>query len=456
MPLKFAEEQQDEPLLPTSTLQDAGAAPAQAVRVYASRWYICLLFVVFCVMQSSMWSFFAPIQGPVQQLYGWSDDFIVWLGNAANITFCVLVIPLGALVDSPQGMRIPLLVTVLALCVNSGLRCVPVPWVGQRGYDSLQMVSMLANGLAGTLESLAPPVLSALWFPVHERATATAVMATANTLGTAVGFSVAFAVPASGSNEDISTALNRVYWGMFLVCLSTLGAMVLYFPNKPPSPPAASCSIERVPVLPGLIQLAGHGRFWVVVFTMALPLGVYAAWLNVLDINLKAFAFSQTDAAWVGFASTVAGAIGGVVMGRFADAFPGRLTRIIAVLYTAATACVLAFALICIGALPFSLPAVYALSVATGFLMYATYPLFFELAIETSFPIPEACTAAALVCAQAVVQSAYLFIPPSIGTAWMNWALVACPISAVAVLLTFKEKYTRLNADLDAMKREAA
>ena len=45
--------------------------------------------------------------------------------------------------------------------------------------------------------------------------------------------------------------------------------------------------VERVAVFAGLGQLARHGRFWLVVFAMATPLGVYAAWLNVLDINLQ-------------------------------------------------------------------------------------------------------------------------------------------------------------------------
>lgn len=62
----------------------------------------------------------------------------------------------------------------------------------------------------------------------------------------------------------------------------------------------------------------------------------------------------------------MAGAIGGIVSGRFADAFPGRLTRIIAALYAGATVCVLIFSLICVGVLPFSLPAVYVLTVGAG------------------------------------------------------------------------------------------
>lgn len=433
----------------SSSVQFLASAPS--VRVYASRWYICAIFVVFCVMQSSMWGFFAPIATPLQQIYGWSNDYIVWLGNTANITFCILVIPLGALVDGPRGMRIPLIVTAVALCVNSGLRCVPVSWVTQRGYDALQMISMVANGLAGTLESLAPPVLSALWFPVHERATATAIMATANTLGSAIGFSVAFVVPQAGTDAQISAPLHIVYWAMFAICVATLCSMIFYFPNKPLSPPAPSCDIKRVAVFAGLAQLARHGRFWLVVFCMAVPLGVYAAWLNVLYINLQNYSFSQNDAAWIGFGSTIAGAIGGIVAGRFADYFPGRLARIIAFLYAGATMCVLLFSLICVGVLSFNLPTVYVLTITAGFLFYAAYPLFFELVIETTFPIPEACTSGALVCAQAIVQALYLFLCsslPASASGWQNWLLVGAPVVAIAVLLAFKESYVRLNSDL--------
>lgn len=74
------------------------------------------------------------------------------LGNAANITFCVLVVPLAAWVDS-RGMRVPLILTVVALCFNSGLRCIPVGWVGQTAYAGVSMTSMIFNGIAGELLS---------------------------------------------------------------------------------------------------------------------------------------------------------------------------------------------------------------------------------------------------------------------------------------------------------------
>jgi len=417
-------------------------------RAYRSRWYILIIFFLFCVIQNACWGFYSPIQQPLEQLYGWSDSFVEWLGNTSNIVFVILVIPFGALV-SGDGMRRPLLFCVLMLCLNTGLRCVPVSWVGQTGYDVISMLSMVCNGIAGTLETLSPPVLAALWFPVRERATATAIMASGDTFGVAVGFIVAFIVPSSGTNDDISTALIRVNWGFFLVCLVIFVVMIVYFPTKPPTPPAPSCEVEKVALAPGIKKLFVHGRFWIVVFSEAVPLGVYAAWLNALDINLKHFKFSQTDAGWVGFSSALAGTVSGILSGRLADKLPGRLARLIAVCYVFASGGMVWFTLICFEVLPYSLVQVYIAASLTGFAMYATYPLFFELVIETTFPIPEACSSAFLVMTQAFVQAIFLALPVNeVGTKWMNFSLMICPGVAAVLLALFREDYSRLNMDL--------
>jgi len=415
---------------------------------YPSRWYIIIIFFLFCVLQNACWGFYSPIQQPVEQLYGWTDSFVEWLGNTGNITFTVLVIPFGALV-SGDGMRRPLLFCVFMLCLNTGLRCIPVPWVGQKVYDGISMLSMVCNGFAGTVEALSPPVLAALWFPVRDRATATAIMASANTCGTAVGFSVAFLVPSSGTNDHISTALTKVYWGFFLVCVAIFGAMIVYFPTKPPTPPAPSCEVEKVALAPGIKKLILHRRFWIVVFSMAVPLGVYAAWLNALDINLKHFKFSQTDAGWVGFSSALAGTVAGILSGRVADKLPGHLARLIALCYVFASGGMIWFTLICFEVLPYSLVQVYIAASLTGFAMYATYPLFFELVIETTFPIPEACSSAFLVMTQAFVQAIFLALPVNeVGTKWMNFSLMICPGVAAVLLALFREDYRRLTMDL--------
>jgi hypothetical protein len=275
-------------------------------------------------------------------------------GNTANIVFCVLVVPLGVWVDG-RGMRLPMVVTIVALCLNSGLRCLPRASVGDGAFSSISMAGMVFNGIAGTVETLSPPVLSSLWFPVHERATATALMATANTLGTCVGFLTAFIVPPAldndcsylslpsncshppppppaalhASNQRIDSALTTVYFAYFAICAVTLLFVLFRFPDRPPVAPAPSSAVARdVDLLAGLRALARNFKFWQAVLCMSVPLGVctsphsitvapptqaviavcrYSAWLNVLNINLQSFNFSQQDSGWVGFGSSLAG-----------------------------------------------------------------------------------------------------------------------------------------------------
>jgi MFS family permease len=95
----------------------------------------------------------------------------------------------------------------------------------------------------------------------------------------------------------------------------------------------------------------------------------YSAWLNVLNINLQSFNFSQQDSGWVGFGSALAGAIGGLLSGYVADKLPRNLTRLIAGLYLCSCAAMLWFTLICFQVLPYSLPAVYVSSISVGLFM---------------------------------------------------------------------------------------
>ena len=132
---------------------------------------------------------------------------------------------------------------------------------------------------------MSPPVLSSLWFPVHERATATAIMATCNTLGTSVGYVTAFVVPSKGTDDEINAALLVVYWSMFGICIGTLVpnymksqlsctlvfpcrcfnpiqiAVLIYFPDRPPTPPSASSSVIHVDIKKGIMQLIKHSLF---------------------------------------------------------------------------------------------------------------------------------------------------------------------------------------------------
>lgn len=49
-------------------------------------------------------------------------------------------------------------------------------------------IGSIFNGVAASITMAGPPLLSVIWFPVHERTTATALAAGASYLGTGVSF----------------------------------------------------------------------------------------------------------------------------------------------------------------------------------------------------------------------------------------------------------------------------
>ena len=134
---------------------------------------------------------------------------------------------------------------------------------------------------------------------------------------------------------------------------------------------------------------------------------------------MKEFSVSQEDAAWIGFAGSLAGALAGIISGRIADYFPGRLTQILATMYITASILILWLCLLIMKVLPFSLSEATIASVLIGVCMYGTYPLFFELAMETTFPNPPSCTSGFLVMSQSAIQAIFLAIPLNGGTRWM-------------------------------------
>lgn len=103
----------------------------------------------------------------------------------------------------------------------------------------------IMNAAVGPVVLALPPVLSATWFPVEERTTATAITSLANSLGGAMAFALAPAlVPDCDtiSDDQIHSSLTKLYLCHFVWALITSVLAVAYFPAKPPTPPSESQS----------------------------------------------------------------------------------------------------------------------------------------------------------------------------------------------------------------------
>ena len=420
--------------------------------VYPIRWWICFSFCIYCLIQSGTFNFYSPIQAPLERLYKWDDRFIEWLLNTANLTFCCTTIFVSICVDK-FGMRYPMLTCCLSLVFCTSLRLIPFSLVGVTGYKVFSILSMICNGVAGSIETLSPPVISMVWFPVNQRTTATSIMAAANYLGVAVGFLPSFFVPEKDSEEEIKAVMLVVYSIFAGVTIILFISFILIFPSRPLTPPSySSNNNNREDILKGLVMLFKNKKFWILTFSTVLPLGVFSMWMNVIGIIFKKFekiGLNQTDSGMVGILGSIGGCITAILTGLFSDKFKKKHKIIASILYFLASIIFFIFTLIyidCIQATRFN---IFILVILGSCCIYGTYPLFFELCIEASYPVGEAATSGFMVVSQAVVQSLFLFIPvDKFGTSWMNFTLVICMMICAILLLLFKEEYNRLDFDM--------
>ena len=153
----------------------------------------------------------------------------------------------------------------------------------------------------------APPLISSTWFPASERTTATAInqvlclsklfllpldieqldlpfymvlFQAANALGNGIAMFLGPALihykPANGTNttqsRDEVQANIDIYMDILAgVALLLFGLFVLYFPSKPPCPPALSSATERTEFVTGIRAMLSNKDVLLACFAYSVP-----------------------------------------------------------------------------------------------------------------------------------------------------------------------------------------
>ena len=267
-------------------INDGHRSQAAARTLYTRRFWLAFVFSCWGLIQSAMWNFYSPISAEVKQVFGWSDSLIGLQANTAGIAFTV-TIPFWAWVIDTRGSRVTIVIGCILLSICGALRCLPVP---NHWHGDVVLVSMIFNGISAPPIALAPPILSASWFDSSERTAATAVMTTMNYLGQALGFimgpaMVPASIDAATGRVLISAAathrnLLNLYYAQAAIQFAITVAAVAYFPSTPPTPPTLSATDTKTDFSRGFSELLRHRRFWVLVVSFGLPIGIYGG--NVL------------------------------------------------------------------------------------------------------------------------------------------------------------------------------
>ncbi|XP_034278622.1 solute carrier family 49 member 4 [Pantherophis guttatus] len=443
---------------PTGPLPRLAPVPG---RVYGRRWLVLLLFSLLGFLQGLVWNTWGPIQNSARQAFGFSSLDIALLVFWGPIGF----VPCFAfmwLMDK-KGLRKTVLLTSFLMVVGAGLRCIPVS--NQEIRKWLIHGGQLLNGLAGPTVTSASPLLSTTWFSPDERATATAIASLISYLGGACAFLVGpLVVPGPNSTstvppmfgnspEYIKDRIEAVLFAEFGIVAVIFSAALAYFPSRPPFPPSVAAASQRLSYGRSFCRLLSNPRFLMIALAYAIPLGVFSGWSGVLDLILTPAHISQVDAGWIGFWSIVGGCVVGIALARFADFIRGMLKLILLLLLSGATLSSFWYTLTCLKTvihLPLTTATLYTSCILLGVFLNSSVPIFFELFVETVYPVPEGITCGVVTFLNNMFMGVLLFFFSFYHRefSWFNWCLPGSCLLSLLLILCFRESYDRLYLDV--------
>uniref|UniRef100_A0A3Q2VF24 Solute carrier family 49 member 4 n=1 Tax=Haplochromis burtoni TaxID=8153 RepID=A0A3Q2VF24_HAPBU len=445
-------EAEREPLLVPSYVE-TNTNPVNG-RVYGRRWLVLTLFSLLALMQGMVWNFWGPIQNSAAHAYGFtkSDIAILVLWGPAGFLPWLLFM---WLMDK-KGLRASLLLSTLFMVLGAALRSIPL--TGQPLRRWLIHGGQLLNGLAGPTMMSAGPYLSTTWFAPDQRATATAVASLFSYLGGAASFIVGpLIVPAPNDTQALTTISaavsdifirDRIQLVMYaeLAAIAVLfGAVLLYFPARPPMPPSVAAASQRLSYRSSICRLLSNLRFLMIALAYAVPTGVIAGWSGVLDMVLTPAKVSQV---WHKFSGCIIS-----LSLIFADSIRGMLKLILVLMLAGASLASTWFTLTCLSSythLPSTSAILYTSCILVGIFINSSVPIFFELFIETVYPVPEGITCGVVTFLGNLVTGLLLFFLTFYckDVSWLNWCLTGSCLFSLVLILFFRESYDRLYLDV--------
>lgn len=223
-----------------------------------------------------------------------------------------------------SGLRVSIIASSVLLTTGKALQVIPI--LDSTTKTILINIGQLTAMLSCPVVLGAPACVSATWFPPKERTTATAVSSLIPLLGLSVAsiagpYMVPVATLSHASNAtsyDIEGMLDNItiYLEMQLALSAILLICVLvYFPDKPPSPPSPS-NIWKGHDGSALKVLLKDSSYMFLSFVFSVNYGVYFSWYSVLALAVKPFGVGETKAGYLGCSAILAGCLSGIIVGR--------------------------------------------------------------------------------------------------------------------------------------------
>ncbi|XP_022100532.1 disrupted in renal carcinoma protein 2 homolog [Acanthaster planci] len=432
--------------------------PHEHYVAYARRWYILAVFSLLFVLQAAAWNTWGPIADTTEVVLRWTQADLDLCINWGPITYVVTGFVFSYILKV-KGLRFAVLCSALLFLFGMGFRCIPV---GINNIKWTANVGQVFVGVSAPILQAAPTQLSAVWFPPHQRTTSTAIASTAGYLGLAgsflIGPNIVTDVPKSVTADNITAEsrtqhFNEIMNLLYIECglaAALVIAALLYFPDRPPTPPSVSAGEQRESFLSGAISLLRNAQFWIPALAYSVSTGLYAGWSTQLDsIFDKSLGVKQDTVGWIGFIGNLAAVAGGLIFARLVDFLGGRMKLILLVMMIGSVGSCVWCVLLSMQYVAFNLPSLYISCIIIGFFVNASIPIYFEVTVEGMYPVSEGTITMIMTWLNNAVVLVFLLLPQikGIGVTWMNWVFLGSVVFCVPLLLMYKERYKRLNLD---------
>ena len=392
-------------------------------KVYSSRWIMLVVYMLMVAVNQLLWITFAPITGDATIYYGVTDLQIGILSMCFMIVYIVVSIPASWIIDK-YGIRTGVGIGAVFTGVFGLIR-------GFAGTDyHLLLIAQIGIAIGQPFILNAITKLSAHWFPLEERATATGLGTLAMYVGILAGMTL---TPYLTLGSGIGGMLH-IYG---LISIFTAAVFLILIKERPPTAPCRPDQEERSLVFDGFKQTLRNKNFIWLMIIFFIVLWVFNSVTTWIEDILRPRGFSATQAGITGGLMIVGGVIGALIIPMLSDRYKRRTPFI-----------VIALAGSTIGLAGITFATSYWLLLASGmglgFFLLSSGPIGFQYCAEITYPASEGTSNGMLLMMGQVSGIAFIFAMDSLKSAttgsMTNPLIVLIGLMVISILISLRLK----------------
>ena len=334
-------------------------------RAYGYRWIVLASFAIMAVTNQVLWITFAPITSAAAAFYHTSDLMIGLLSMVFMVVFIIIFLPSAYLIDT-RGFRAAVgtgavLTAVFGLTRGLFASNFTAVFISQAG------IALGQPFIIGAITKVA-----ARWFPVEERATASAVGTLALYLGPLLAMLLT-------PQLVLRIGIPRT---LLIYGIAAAGAAVIFLLAAHEHPPTPAGPDERTLMFDGLRSMLRRREFQFLLVVFFIGLGMFNAVSTWIEDIIRPRGFSISDAGRLGGLMLGGGIVGAVAISLVSDHIRRRKPFILLAL---------------LGLIPGLVGMTYATTAwalflsgfVFGFFLLSAGPIGFQYAAEITHPAPE-------------------------------------------------------------------